>query len=325
MRQIILTPYKDSCHEQVVQLYLAVTEKYKHAIFWWPGPEVNHDNVYCAFNGKFLIGKGQVEVITIQSQAEDRVNEDEKGEKVESYHQIYMNIKVRPGVTNEEEVFQLLYGALYERALVLAQALPKTHSVQVWVGNHHSEHENSALFVKHGFTPKYRQYEMEKELNEVQETPDFHIPELQFIQTTLDSSKEEERYLRTESTIWPEYPLGLHRLRELKSRTHFTSFAALDAKQELVASVMVCQENENSGSIEEVFVVPTWRKKGIASHLIRCGMKYLHDKGYPSVRLSVQTENEKALEVYRSLGFIVSGEEHRYGKDLIKIESLSHG
>lgn len=325
MGQFILTPYKDSCHEQVVQLYRAVTAKYEHAIFWWPGPEVNHDNVYCAFNEELLVGKGQVEIITIQSQDDDRVNEGEKGGRVESYHQIYMNIKVRPGVSNQEEVFQSLYGALYERALVLAQALPKTHSVQLCVGNHQAEQENSALFVKNGFTPLYRQYEMERELGDMQEIPHFHIPELHLFQTTLGSSEEEERYLRTESTIWPEYPLGLHRLRQLKSRTHFTSFAALDAKQELVASVMVCQEDENSGSIEEVFVVPTWRKKGIASHLIRRGMKYLQDKGYTSVRLSVQTENEKALEVYRSLGFIVSGEEHRYEKDLIKIESLSHG
>lgn len=324
MGQIVLKPYKDSCHEQVVQLYLAVTAKYKHAIFWWPGPEENHDNVYCAFDRETLVGKGQVEIITIQSQDETGVYEGTKDGTVESYHQIYMNIKVRPEVSNQEEVFQLLYGALYERALVLAQDLPKTHSVQLCVGNHQGEQENSALFEKRGFTPMYRQYEMEKELNSVQEASNLQIPELQFIQTALESSDEEQRYLRTESTIWPEYPLGLHRLRQLKGRTDFTSFAALDPDSQLVASVMVCQENEKSGSIEEVFVVPAWRKKGIATHLIRYGLQYLQEKGYTAARLSVQTKNEKALELYQSLGFTISGEEHRYGKDLIKIDSLSH-
>ncbi|WIV20957.1 hypothetical protein QPK24_09945 [Paenibacillus polygoni] len=56
MGQIVLKPYEDSCHEQVVQLYLAVTAKYKHAIFWWPGPEENHTNVYLAFDGEILAG-----------------------------------------------------------------------------------------------------------------------------------------------------------------------------------------------------------------------------------------------------------------------------
>lgn len=325
MGQIVLKLYKDSCHEQVIQLYLAVTAKYQHAIFWWPGPEENHNNVYCAFDGEILVGKGQVEIITIQSQDGAGEYEGTKDGIVANYHQIYMNIKVRPEVSNQEEVFHLLYGALYERALVLAQDLPKTHSVQICVGNHQEEQENSAFFEKREFTPMYRQYEMEKELNSVQEAPDLHLPELQFIQTTLESSEEEQRYLRTESTIWPENPLGLHRLRRLKGSTDFTSFAALDPDSRLVASVMVCQEDEKTGSIEEVFVVPAWRKKGIATHLIRYGLRYLQEKGYTAARLSVLTKNEKALELYQSLGFTISGEEHRYGKELIKVESLSQG
>ncbi|WP_211745755.1 GNAT family N-acetyltransferase [Paenibacillus sp. Marseille-Q4541] len=317
MEQIQVIPYEDSFHEQVVQLYQAVTAKYKHACFWWPGPKPNHENVYCAFAGDLLIGKGQVEIISIQSLDEASGGAESSVRTEESFHHIYLNIKVRPDVFAQQEVFQSLYSAVYERALVLAQGLPKTHPVQICVGNNEEETENSNLFVKNGFTPLYRQYEMERELYDMQEAPDFCIPELHFIQSAIESMEEEQRYLRTESTIWPQSPLGLHRLRWLKGKAHFTSFAAYDTEQELVASIIVCQEDETLGAVEEVFVVPAWQKKGIATHLIKCGLKYLQEKGYPKAMLCVQAENDNALELYRALGFAISGEEHRYSKPLV--------
>jgi ribosomal protein S18 acetylase RimI-like enzyme len=60
-----------------------------------------------------------------------------------------------------------------------------------------------------------------------------------------------------------------------------------------------------------VFVRPDWRRGGLARRLLRELFAYARARGVTQVKLSVNTENEKAAALYRSLGFEVYGREPR--------------
>jgi len=80
---------------------------------------------------------------------------------------------------------------------------------------------------------------------------------------------------------------------------------------ELIACAMAWQE-DGIGVIEDVFVKDEWRNQGIAKFLLTTGLKYLKDLGLFEAKLMVNTENEKALNLYQSVGFEVTEEEKRF-------------
>jgi len=56
-------------------------------------------------------------------------------------------------------------------------------------------------------------------------------------------------------------------------------------------------------SINELYVHPDHRRKGIATELMKQAFKHLKSKGVTHVRLNVMTENHATIELYWKLGF----------------------
>jgi len=56
-------------------------------------------------------------------------------------------------------------------------------------------------------------------------------------------------------------------------------------------------------SINELYVHPEHRRKGIATELMKQAFKHLKSMGVTYMRLNVMTENHAAIELYRKLGF----------------------
>ena len=50
-------------------------------------------------------------------------------------------------------------------------------------------------------------------------------------------------------------------------------------------------------------VKPQYRRKGLGRFLLVDGMKWVAERGMDSTRIGVYAKNEKALDLYLSLGF----------------------
>jgi ribosomal protein S18 acetylase RimI-like enzyme len=61
--------------------------------------------------------------------------------------------------------------------------------------------------------------------------------------------------------------------------------------------------------IVAMYVSPLFRKKGGGTLLLRTAIKKAREKGIEKLLLSVVTTNEKAIGLYKSLGFITYGVE----------------
>ena len=71
---------------------------------------------------------------------------------------------------------------------------------------------------------------------------------------------------------------------------------------------------ETEGWIRQLGVIPTWRRKGIATALLRLSFLKFHERGSDRVGLGMEAKNEKALSLYRRVGMSVRRQYDEYCK-----------
>jgi ribosomal protein S18 acetylase RimI-like enzyme len=280
--------------------YQAVA-KDKKVVFWWVGREENWDNIFCAYDNGQMVAKGQVEVI----------NSISEGQPEDSRHTIYLNLKTLPNRETDLELLNGVYEKLYTRALELTDTLSRTYQTNLCVGNFGTELNNNRFFTDEmGYQPLKTLYTMNRDINDTIIPTKLPNPELQWDFLKMDTEDEEKQYLEAESEIWPDAALGQDRLREYKNNE---SWIAIPVRSDnvIIASTMAWKEDE-IGVIEDVFVKNEWRKQGIAKFLLTTALTYLKDNGLKEAKLMVDTDNENALNLYKSVGFYVTEEEKRF-------------
>ncbi len=65
-------------------------------------------------------------------------------------------------------------------------------------------------------------------------------------------------------------------------------------------------KQEQIGQIGSLSVLPKYQHRGIGGAILASGIKLLREKGCKVIKLSVDTENEKALGLYKKYGFYVN-------------------
>lgn len=302
---IALKKYQPEFLEGVKNLYEELASDNPNVIFWWPGEaEFTWDFCWCAFDGDKLVGKGQVQPVTVM----------EEGMDPEGKHQIYVNIKIL--TEYEEQVFDSLYEIMYEKALVVKGHLPKGFGANLCVGNMADEKVNNALYEAKGFEPFRYMYWMTNKLNG--DIPVQSAEEAEIAFWKMESEQDEKTYLAWEEQIWPTAPLSIDRLREYKKNELWTAITAR-IQGEPAGCLMCWKEWEDgayTGMIEDVFVLPEYRNKGIARALLTHALHYCKENGLEYSSLAVTTSNASALSLYKSVGFEVKKEEIRYSLDL---------
>ncbi|MFS0862336.1 GNAT family N-acetyltransferase [Fredinandcohnia sp. 179-A 10B2 NHS] len=285
--------------------YQAVA-KDKNVVFWWIGSEENWENVFCAYEDGKMIAKGQVEI----------VNTIPDGHPEASRHSIYLNLKTLPDRETDTDLLNKVYESLYQRALKLKESLSPNFKTHLCVGNFGTEVHNNRFFLEEkGFRQSNTLYTMNRNLHLPITLANLSQEELSWEFWKMESEEEENQYLETECIIWPDAALGLNRLREYKNNPNWM---ALPVRKdgEIIACAMAWQEEE-LGVIEDVFVKTEWRKQGIAKFLLTTALTYLKDKDLEKAKLMVDTENEMALNLYKSVGFVVAEEEKRFYVELV--------
>ena len=285
------------------ELYLAVTSK-GNAVFWWVGEEDNWSNVFIAVEGKQIIAKGQVSVISMIP----------LGSPKEHKHHIYFNLKTLPEREEDYRIYDLLYEQLLYRAYQLKETLPNTYQTMIGIGNQSTEEQNNNYFKLKGFKYWKSLYTMRRNLAEPNEHSALTAP-YRCMQWDMASEESVNEYLKIDMEIWPETPIGLKRLKENQKHSAWTAFVVRE-NATLVGSVMTWIDGDGDGIIEDVFVRAPWRKQGIAKHLLSQALTYLKDHGCAFAELQVETANKSALSLYHSVGFKEVSEEVRYLREL---------
>ncbi len=121
------------------------------------------------------------------------------------------------------------------------------------------------------------------------------------------------RYIETLDTIWRTSPHAIDHLRahlyELHTRRHtMTYVASLD--KELIGFITgsIMQRPPvvlplRDGLIDNAYVKPTWRGKGIGTHLTHMMLDWFRLQGVAEVRIHYQISNKGAKAFWERIGF----------------------
>ncbi|KAG6891433.1 hypothetical protein C0992_006692 [Termitomyces sp. T32_za158] len=100
-----------------------------------------------------------------------------------------------------------------------------------------------------------------------------------------------------------------------------------DSSDQVPIGVIVCKQSmhrdlTNRGYIAMLSVNKNWRKRGIASSLVRNSIEAMKEDGVDEIILETEYDNHAALSLYESLGFIREKRLHRFylnGKDAFRL------
>ena len=133
----------------------------------------------------------------------------------------------------------------------------------------------------------------------------------------MDTEEEQKAYVRAYNSCFFELPRTLEALRFFLNSPAWaagTAVAAFDQQGQLAGSVVAYPDGEAGwGVVDDVFVLPEWRRRGIARRMVGEGIRYLREQGVEEVRLDVVQSNEPAVSLYRSMGYVTINEEVMLG------------
>ena len=118
---------------------------------------------------------------------------------------------------------------------------------------------------------------------------------------------------------YARYPLGVEQLKQIIKQRMASSVLDM-AGQAVGFSNLYDHEDGDYCFIGNVFISPVWRRHGLGEKLVRSMMILAFDKyGFQNVKASCFTFNEKAMRLYKRIGFVEYDSELRQnpeGKDV---------
>ncbi|WP_223701612.1 GNAT family N-acetyltransferase [Sutcliffiella deserti] len=177
------------------------------------------------------------------------------------------------------------------------------------------ELEEVDYFLARGFTARRTHFIMKRDLTE--EIPNVPLIEgILVVHWKMETQAEQEKYLRAEAEAALDgISWSLNRLKWMKSGSAWDTFTAFKG-DEVVGSVMTWGLGEERSATENIFVLPDWRRKGIARAVITEALHFLKNKGMKEATLSVYGDNESAIALYKSLGYQMLSIHLEFGIDL---------
>jgi ribosomal protein S18 acetylase RimI-like enzyme len=295
------TPELGEAIERLQRRYIAVQSqgsKFVPKEFYSQHPAMEGGkNIFCAFADDALVGYGAL----IPTPAEPDSAQD-------ITNTIWIYIRVDPEASDWMATQEALYEAILEKSLKYGREWPGRET-RVAISYPEGRQEEIAYFVSKGLERFDALLQMRRDLSEPM--PELELPPgVTARRWRMEGKGEKERYLEVERSVWPQSP------RTVAELTYFfgswkegTAITAFDEAGRIVGSVMAYWYGEWHGVTEDVFVVPDWRRKGIARHLIVEGMKVLWKNGIRTAGLEVRESNQPAVRLYQGLGYRVAHRE----------------
>ncbi|RIW34643.1 GNAT family N-acetyltransferase [Bacillus salacetis] len=171
------------------------------------------------------------------------------------------------------------------------------------------------FYISKGFDTHRTHLVMKRDLTK--EIPDFPLPEGLIVKRWgMETQAEEEQYLAAEAkgdlfgVSW-----SLNYLRWTKNGEEWNTFTVFNGN-DVAGSVMTWGLGEGRSATENIFVLPEWRRKGIAKAVITEALKFLKAKGKTEATLGVFGDNGKAISLYESLGYRMLAVMLEFGLDI---------
>ena len=270
---------------------------------FWNGPGFEDgQNIFCAVDDQEqLLGYAALSPSYVSRHLEARV--------------LWMDLRVDPARVDAGALKDVLFGRAYVRAHEIARRLNGEQAALS--ATYCAAGQASIEYLKaKGFTHYQTCYTMRRDLAEP--VPDLPMPEGVAVRAWRMGTEAEQRaYLEAYDAAFQNESKPLEELQHFMRSEHWsvgTTFTAF-AGERVVGSVAAWYRpgSRSGGRTEEVFVVPEWRRRGMARYLLKESLLYLRERGLAFAELEMDSENEPARALYESLGYRVRQDEVSLG------------
>lgn len=117
----------------------------------------------------------------------------------------------------------------------------------------------------------------------------------------LEQDEAIEMFINEHSKVFTGHPYSLDKIKDLQNENNLMSLG-IYIDQLLIGNVLIMKD-EGKWWIEDLFVNKGHRKNGYAKKLMNAAHQYLYDQGIKEVSLEVWSKNERAMNLYQSLGY----------------------
>lgn len=308
MEKIKIRNYIPEDISQVIEVQKEYKNKYTNYTIRGAEVYTNHPvfengkNIFCAFDNKDRL-------IAYSPIVPAPVNDDSSKENP---HYLWTDIIYNPKAETLKEAMDLLLKKVIDRALEVKATLP-TRRTRLASLKFAEEIEGIDYYISKGFEHYDTVYTMNRNLSKPIGEVSI-IDEIEIKRWKISTQEEKLKYLKADNLSNPNNPIDLEKLEwSLKGPWSVgSSIGAFDKCGNLVGSVMAYWFN-NDGITEEVFVLPKWRGKGIAQGMIKEALSYLKECGKLTAELEVRKSNERAINLYKKMGYEIEDEECSLG------------
>lgn len=217
---------------------------------------------------------------------------------------IYFNIKVND-IDDKNEIKNQIFDEVIKRSRVMRERYNE-YVVRLYHCCFSEDKENIEYYSsKEGFKNDEGMYVIKKELKCEEGLEVNNIEDIDFVHLQFENEDEIIELVEKQNKVFKS-GYSVEDLKNLRNGTEWFSIAA-KYRGEIVGNiVIVIKEDEletKYGWVDDLFVSKEWRKFGVGKGLILRAFNELIDLGIKESRLEVWSDNERALSIYKNVGY----------------------
>lgn len=265
-------------------------------------------NIFCAVNAENqILGTGDLEPHISWTSI------DEGSQKTDYIYRLRVNIRINPAYPADKNLSSRLMDALLIRASEIKKEYPGR---KIRLINYISTDNNEEmdLFISKGFVAYRTSLVMKRDLKEeIKSYPcssDFRI-----VNWKLETEEELKCYVDADLRCNDGAAWNIDTVRWMRYGPEWATFAAFSG-DEFLGGVMTYLITDERSATENIFVLPEWRRKGVAKAFITEALKHLKENGKTMATLCVDGDNKPAINLYKSLGYRMHFVNLEFGYDV---------
>ncbi len=271
-------------------------------------PDFEPENIFCAVNSAGeILGVGHLE-------PHDTWNLINKQDVSPDFtYKLLLSISLNPQFPSSDDIKESLLKKLIHRAGQIKMQYPeKKIRVIKWMSP--KDFSEIDFLLSNNFVAYQNSLVLKFDLSH--EIPYVPVPEgIKVVENLLSTEEELQQYHQAEIIAFSGVVWSMNLLRWFRNTPEWNNFCAFDGNQ-FIGDAMTWMITEERSAIENIFVLPGWRNKGVAKYIITEVLKYLKGKGKAIATLSVHGDNKPAISLYKGLGFEFFGALIEFGYDI---------
>ncbi|WP_160687615.1 GNAT family N-acetyltransferase [Clostridium sp. C2-6-12] len=253
-------------------------------------------NIFCAVNSENeILGVADLEPHISWTPIE------ENSQNQDYIYRLCVNIRINPSYEAHKNLRSSLMDVILDRAKQIKKDYPgKKIRVIRYISADNNEEMD--LFISKGFIAYRNSLVMKRDLTE-EIKPCDSSPEFRIVNWKMETADEVKSYVETDAKCNDGAAWNFDTVSWMRYSPEWATFAAFSKDNEFLGGVMTYLITEERSATENIFVLPEWRRKGVAKAFITEALKYLKNNGKTMATLCTDGDNKPAINLYKSLGY----------------------